>query len=102
MFSERAKDNYMFLSFFSNQRLNAILPGGMVSEGDVSRSGLLPQLVGDDLHLLVPEDSNRGEGSSEVDAHGPSSLHLHLDQVSGLVKWYLCIKKEEQKSKLIN
>ena len=87
MFSERAKDNYMFLSFFSNQRLNAILPGGMVSEGDVSRSGLLPQIVGDDLHLVLPEDSNGGEGSSQVEAHSPSSLHLHLHQVSGLGKW---------------
>ena len=72
------------IRLFSNHSLYAILPGGMVFEGDECRSGLLPQLVGDDLHLVVPGDSNRAVGSSQVDAHSPRSLHL--DQVGGLGK----------------
>ena len=79
------KDFYLVLGCFSNQGLNPIPPGGMVSEGDVGGSDLLSKIIRDDLHLVVPEDSNTGIGLSQVDAHSTSRLHLELDEIVGLI-----------------
>ena len=57
----------------------------MASVPDVSRSDLVPQIVGEDLHLVVPEDSNTAVVASQVDAQSLSSLHLDFDLVGDLV-----------------
>ena len=75
---------YQFLGSLSNHSLHTVPPGGMISEADVSRSGLVPPLIGDDLHVVVLDDSNADGGSSQVDAQSPGSLHLELDLVGDL------------------
>ena len=94
-FSTFSKDFYLLLSSLSNHRLQVIPPGGMVSEPDVCRSGLVPQSIGDDLHVVVPDDANAAVVSAQVDANRPSSLHLDLDLVGDLVE--LILRETEQK-----
>ena len=79
-----SKDVYLFLGSLSNHSLQTIPPGGMVSEADVCRSGFVPPLIGDDLHVVVLDDSKTDGGSSQVDAQSPGSLHLELDLVGDL------------------
>ena len=61
-----------------------------LSDQDVGRSGLVPQLIGDDLHLVLPDDSNTTGGSSQVDADSPS-LHLDLHQIGDLIQYRIKI-----------
>ena len=72
-----------------------MLPGGMVSEGDAGRSGLLSQIIGYDLHLVAPDDSNTGVGGSQVDAYSTSVLHLELNQIGGLEMEILKYRMEQ-------
>ena len=67
----------------------------MASEGDVRGSGLASEIIGDDLHLAIPDDSNTGVGSSQVDTQSPSSLHLDLDKIGGLVMEVLKYRTEQ-------
>ena len=94
-FSTFSKDLYLFLSSLSNQRLQVIPPGGMVSEPDVCRSDLVPQSIGDDLHVMVPDDANTAVVTAQVDTNRSSSLHLDLDLVGDLVE--LIVRQTEQK-----
>ena len=75
---------YLFLGSLPDDSLQPPPPGGMVSETDVSRSGFVPPLIGEDLHVAVLDDSNTDGGSSQVDAQSPGSLHLELDPVGDL------------------
>ena len=95
-FSTFSKDLYLFLSSLSNQRLQVIPPGGMVSEPDVCRSDLVPQSIGDDLHVVVPDDANTAVLTAQVDANRSSSLHLDLDQIGDLVELILRHIKQKE------
>ena len=94
-FSTFSKDFHLLLSSLSNHRLQVIPPGGMVSKPDVCRSGLVPQTVGDDLHVVVPDDANAAVVTAQVDANRPSRLQLDLDLVGDLVE--LIIRETDQK-----
>ena len=85
-------DLYLLPGNLSNHRLH---PGGMVSEPDVCRSDLVPQSIGDDLHVVVPDDANTAVDIAQVDANRSSSLHLDLDQIGDLVE--LILRQIEQK-----
>ena len=79
-----SQDVHLFLGSLPDDSLQTVPPGGILSEADVSRSGLVPPLIGDDLHGVVLDDSNTDGGSSQVDAQSPGSLHLELDLVGDL------------------
>ena len=93
-----SEDLYLIFRSFSNYSFSErLIPfSGEISEADIRRSDLVSLLIGDDLDLVVPADTNTAAGGSHVDAHGPSSLHLNLDQVGDLIKEIL------QRTKIIN
>ena len=77
--------NYLVLYSLSDHCFSTAPPSRMVPEPNVGRSGLVPQLVGDDLHLVLPDDSNTTGRSSQVDADS-HSLHLDLHQIGNLIQ----------------
>ena len=60
----------LVLGWVSNESLG-------VSEGDIARSGPVPLVIGDDLHLPMLEDPDTGVGGAQVNTH--SLLLGHLD-----------------------
>ena len=94
-FSKFSKDLDLLPGSLSNHRLQVIPPGGIGSEPDVCRSGFVPQTVGDDLHLVVPDDTNTAVVAAQVDPNRLSSLQLDLDLVGDLVE--LILREIEQK-----
>ena len=65
---------------------------GPAGEGDDGRSGVVAQLVGDDLHPAVLHHPGTGEDRSQVDTQSRASVPNPLDQVSLL--------KENNKGKM--